>query len=262
MGALVSASMQRVGKSEPLRRPTSAPPAPTIPKSHMREPPPPTASRLLSFDLSLLTGANTLTLFPRGTFDEYTFFQRQVDGDHELEYVTCLDQVHGEAGRSYGLFKLNGSSEPLLRLSQQRDLWDRINEQCRLHQLPDARTVITKATKSYDPWAGAHSGRNTVTPPRGDLYRFEGQRSITYTRALEILREYCRPRQLIAWIESGIPNAQPRAILHRYYLDAHQNVYLVRHHNRTRRLFIPRRCADPTDDLRKDGPVPEWPPKH
>lgn len=259
---LVSASMRRVYKGDDVQPSAPPPQAPAVPHSRMREPPPPTATRLLPFDLRLLQGNDGLTLFPKGRFDEFTFFQRTVPGDHELEFVTCLDQAgDDEDAQGYGLFRLKGPSETLLDLSRQRDLWQRVNERHRLDHLPNARNVITRTPHSYDPLRGEHTGRNCVTPPKGALYRAKGQRALTYRRALEILRGSCRPRQLIAWIEAGIPRTRPGTVLHRYYIDANRNLYLVRHEHRTRQLFIPSRCE--ASEVRARSVhvrVPEWPP--
>lgn len=250
---LVSASLRRVYEPEvaPPRMAPPPPPPSAVFSGHLSEPPPPTATRLLPFDLRLLMGADSLTLFPRGSFDELTFFQRAVAGHHELEYVTCLDEADGETVRGYGLFKLKKESEPLLDLSQQGELWERLNAKHRIVRLPDARTIMTRAPVT---------GRNRVIPPR-DSYRAKGQRPLTFLRVLQVMRQVCRPRQLIAWIERGIPDPRPGVVLHRYYLDARTNVYLVRHERRTRRLFTPSRCElGAVSDSGQQVRVPEWPP--
>lgn len=249
---LVGASLRAVYEPEDTPEAPAPLPLPTAVPSHMNEPPPPMATRRQAFDLLLLKGNGAETLFPAGTIDPLTFVQRSVTAEHHLEYVIRADPESAEV-RGHGVFRLDGDGEALVNVAQQGDLWQRLRERHGIVSLPPALEVIAQTAQTYDRSSIDWTGRNVLKARYGHSYRAAGQRPLSHWRILEVLRESCRPRQLIAWIESAISRPLPGTRQHRYYQDAHHNLYLVRAEGAQRRLFMLTRCR--ADEV----PVPALP---
>jgi hypothetical protein len=190
---------------------------------------------LLPFDILLNMGTSSVTLFPSGQINVFSFFQRTgVSEDLEVEYVTRLEEkdTGTENYKPYVLFKLKGSSLPLVNINEQIELWQNLNQIHRLESMPDCVELVSSFS-SFDPKVGDKSaGANSVTPNNGDhIFTTVGARNYTYDDMVDILRHEMTNSQKIAWIEQAFTAALSEGtIVHRYYIDVTKQVYLVRHH--------------------------------
>lgn len=193
--------------------------------------------RTLRCALFLTTGPASVPLFAPGPIDEFQFFQRlAISPDHDVEFVTRLDAADAgtENYRAYGIFHLKGPWRRIPELRRDRALAKRLEHKYGLDRLPHAAKM---APPSFV--AGLNRLRPPATPK--PLRKVRG-RCYYFTDLLEILRSELTGPQKIAWIEEALPPPPPHSpIVHRYYLDAKKQAYLVRDHRGAgKRLYVAR----------------------
>lgn len=179
--------------------------------------------RILPCRVFLSTALDSRELFPAGPFDEFRCAQRQVRGQHEVEFLTRLDphDAASEAYRPFARFDLRGPGEPLPRLSRERAFWAELASRHGLRALPRPRLRHADlADGQIALAAGVTSG----------VFQRPGQAPVAYAEILDLLRATCAPAHWIAWLETAFPAPPSGAIVHRYYLDADLEAYLVRDH--------------------------------
>lgn len=179
--------------------------------------------RILPCRVFLSTAIGSRELFPAGPFDEFRCAQRRVSGGHEVEFLTRLDprDAASEAYRPFARFDLRGPGQPLPRLSRERAFWAELASRHGLRALPRPRLrSAALADGQIALAAGVTSG----------VFQRPGQAPAPYAEILDLLRATCAPAHWIAWLETAFPAAPSGAIVHRYYLDADLEAYLVRDH--------------------------------
>jgi hypothetical protein len=196
--------------------------------------------RTLRCDLLLTTGPGSLPLFAAGPIEEFQFFQRfGISADHDVEFVTRLDAEDAgtENFRAYGIFHLRGPWRPIPEPRRDRALSRRLEQKYGLERLPHASKM---APPSFA------AGLNRLTPPAvlKPLRKVRG-RCFYFTDLLEILRLELSGPQKVAWIEEALPPPPPWSpIVHRYYLDARKQAYLVRDHRGVGKRLYSARTSD------------------
>jgi hypothetical protein len=214
----------------------------------------------LPCELFLTTGLRSIPLFPVGPIDEFRFFQRFGVALHsEVEFVTRLDaQDRGtENFRAFGLFDLGGDWLPLPDLGRDEDLKRTLARKYGLERLPAARKLAEEGFSGYDPRRNeVEAGLNRIVPPRSTkVFKKVDGRHWSYADILDILRSELTGPQRIAWIEEACPPPpESSPIVHRYYLDAKKQAYLVREQRgRGKRLFLALTSAEAIEAVLSSG---------
>jgi hypothetical protein len=203
-------------------------------------PPPPDPRRELLCELYLMMGAQSVRVFGSGLIDEFAFFQRfSVSGQHDTEFLTRLDPSDRgtENFKVWGLFRLEGESHPLANLDRSARVRDALRGYG-LDRLPLARKLI-----AHDALEGA---TRLEAPISTKLFRKVGDRQLSRSDVLEILRHELSGPEKVAWVEEALPPPPPTSpLVHRYYLDRHKQAYLVRdRRGEPKRLYL----AETSDD--------------
>jgi hypothetical protein len=183
--------------------------------------------RKLPFDLYLTRGLESSILFPKGPIDEFRFFQREdVSSKHDVEFVTRLDPTDtgSENYQAFGVFKLrNGDSKPLPKhranevVTRVLGHGPAVEARTMLEKGPGPCRIVGATTKAW----GRHDGRR-----------------VSWHDVLEVLRTELTPEERIAWIEEAFAPNETNTPVHRYYVDAKRQTYLVRDVKGEKRLYV------------------------
>jgi len=188
-------------------------------------------TRLMPFDVFLCQGYQSVRVFTKGPFDEFTFFQRGgIGSQHDVEYLTRLSPQNDGKERytAYGMIPL-ADAQPLPELSQLRPFWRILKLKLGLDRLPPAR-VFLRQPNAWTPGADAAQGINRIRAGKSSgVFHQRGRRIVHYYQVLDLLRHELHGAERVAWIETAFHQA-PETVTHRYYLDSDLGVFLVRHH--------------------------------
>lgn len=187
--------------------------------------------RLLPFDVFLCQGFQSVCVFRKGPFDEFTFFQRSdVPTHHDVEYLTRLAPRDDGKERyaAYGVIRLR-EAEPLPRLHQLKPLWQVLRQRLGIDRIPSAKVYLRRSS-AYAPAGDPTRGVNRIRATLGSgVFQRQGARQVHFSEVLDVLRDELHGAERVAWIETAFPDA-PETLTHRYYLDTDLGVFLVRHH--------------------------------
>lgn len=202
--------------------------------------------RLLPFEVLLASGGASMQLFAPGPFDELRCYQRRVATAHRVEYLTWLNphDVGTEGYRSLGSFRL-AAAEALPVLG--REFWRRLRAACGARALPSARVRGRRVGADGLP----REGTLGITPAMSSgAFQREGQPDLAADEVQAALRAVPTSRERIAWLESAFRRAAPDGVvLHRYYLDAEANAWLVRQEGSARVLVAMAKSAEAVPGL-------------
>ncbi|MCA8926337.1 MAG: hypothetical protein KDD82_31305 [Planctomycetes bacterium] len=186
--------------------------------------------RLLPYDVFLCQGMQSVRLFRKGPFDEFTFFQRSdVPAGHGVEYLTRLEprEHRSERYTAYGVLRMR-DPQPFPRLDLLRPLWQALRLRLGLDWLPSAKPYLRRSS-AYGPADDPARGVNRIRASRGSgVFQRQGTQ-VHYSEVLDLLRDELHGAERVAWIETAFSEA-PATLTHRYYLDSDLGVFLVRHH--------------------------------
>ena len=146
-----------------------------------------------------------------------------------------------ERFEAFGLFRLRErEAQKLPDLRHATALWEALERDLGLRALPRARSLLRQT--------GSGPGGTTTWRIVGGSRSFctsHGPR-VAHTELLDWLRATLSPAEKIAWMEGAFD--QPIAmgqIVHRYYVDARRQAWLLRHHwHHGRQLFQAQTSAE------------------
>jgi len=201
-------------------------------------------ARSLPFELHLTNAAGAIKLAPSGPIDDLACFQRgEVSLHHDVEYLTRIDaaDVGTERYEAFGLFRLRErEAQKLPDLRHATHVWEALERDLGLRALPRARSLL-RATGTGP---GATSTHRIVGGSRS-FCTSHGPR-VAHTELLDWLRATLSAPEKIAWMEGAFDQPiAPGQVVHRYYIDARRQAWLVRHHwHHGRQLFQAQTSAE------------------
>lgn len=197
--------------------------------------------RILPFELFLSNAHGSRQLFGCGPFDELRCFQRWVTTRHQVEYLRWLtpNDSGSEGFRPFGCFRLD-QARPLPDLRKARRFWAALREHD-VSVVPQARVRGRRTDAAGLP----REGLLTIDPAMASgVYTRHDQRDLDAAEVGRLLRGVPTSVERIAWLEEAFRKPAPvGVVLHRYYLDAELNAWLVRHDRDGKRL-IPLNASD------------------